>query len=104
MAMKITVIGLGYLGTTHAVAMAKIGHQVIGIEPNQKRIDSLGQGEAGFFEPGLEQELATQLATGRLVFKQTHDELSREADLHFICVGTPQTAGSMANLRPGRTN
>lgn len=96
MAMKITVIGLGYLGTTHAVAMAKVGHQVIGIEPNQSRIESLVQGKAGFFEPGLDQELATQIATGRLTFKQSHDESSREADIHFICVGTPQTAGSMA--------
>ena len=96
MAMKITVIGLGYLGTTHAVAMAKVGHQVIGIEPNQSRIDSLVQGKAGFFEPGLDQELKAQLATGRLGFKQAHDESSREADIHFICVGTPQTAGSMA--------
>ena len=96
MAMKITVIGLGYLGTTHAVAMAKVGHQVIGIEPNQSRIDSLVQGKAGFFEPGLDQELKAQLATGRLAFKQAHDESSREADIHFICVGTPQTAGSMA--------
>lgn len=96
MAMKITVIGLGYLGTTHAVAMAKVGHQVIGIEPNQSRIDSLVQGKAGFFEPGLDQELKAQLATGRLRFRQAHDESSREADIHFICVGTPQTAGSMA--------
>ena len=96
MAMKITVIGLGYLGTTHAVAMAKVGHQVIGIEPNQSRIDSLVQGKAGFFEPGLDQELKAQLATGRLTFKQSHDESSREVDIHFICVGTPQTAGSMA--------
>jgi len=96
MAMKITVIGLGYLGTTHAVAMAKVGHQVIGIEPNQHRIDSLVQGKAGFFEPGLDQELKAQLATGRLRFRQAHDESSREADIHFICVGTPQTAGSMA--------
>ena len=96
MAMKITVIGLGYLGTTHAVAMAKVGHQVIGIEPNQHRIDCLVQGKAGFFEPGLDEELAAQLATGRLAFKQAHDEFSRDADIHFICVGTPQASGSMA--------
>lgn len=96
MAMKITVIGLGYLGTTHAVAMAKIGHQVIGIEPNKEKFDSLVQSKAGFFEPGLNEELAAQLAIGRLTFKQAHDESSRDADIHFICVGTPQTVGSMA--------
>ena len=96
MAMKITVIGLGYLGATHAVAMAKVGHQVIGVEPNQQKIDSLVQGKAGFFEPGLDEELAKQIAAGRIEFKLAHDESSREADVHFICVGTPQTPGSMA--------
>jgi UDPglucose 6-dehydrogenase len=96
MAMKITVIGLGYLGATHAVAMAKVGHQVIGIEPNQQKIDSLVQGKAGFFEPGLDEELAKQIAAGRIEFKLAHDESSRDADIHFICVGTPQTSGSMA--------
>jgi UDPglucose 6-dehydrogenase len=96
MAMKITVIGLGYLGATHAVAMAKVGHHVIGIEPNQQKIDSLLQGKAGFYEPGLDDALAEQIAAGRIEFKSAHDEASRAADIHFICVGTPQTPGSMA--------
>jgi len=96
MAMKITVIGLGYLGATHAVAMAKVGHQVIGIEPNQQKLESLAQGKAGFFEPGLDEALAEQIALGRIEFKAQHDESSREADIHFICVGTPQTPGSLA--------
>ena len=96
MAMKITVIGLGYLGATHAVAMAKVGHQVIGIEPNQQKLESLSQGKAGFFEPGLDEALAEQIALGRIEFKAQHDDSSREADIHFICVGTPQTPGSLA--------
>jgi UDPglucose 6-dehydrogenase len=76
MAMKITVIGLGYLGATHAVAMAKVGHQVIGIEPNQQKLESLSQGKAGFFEPGLDEALAEQIALGRIEFKAQHDESS----------------------------
>lgn len=96
MAMTITVIGLGYLGATHAVAMAKIGHKVIGIEPNETKIASLKQGKAGFFEPGLDEALAEQIALGRIEFKSAHEDSSRAADIHFICVGTPQTAGSMA--------
>lgn len=96
MAMKITVIGLGYLGATHAVAMAKVGHQVIGIEPDQQKLESLAQGKAGFFEPGLDEALAEQIALGRIEFKAGHDESSREADIHFICVGTPQKPGSLA--------
>lgn len=94
--MKVSVIGLGYLGATHAVAMAKIGHQVLGIEPNQAKIESLKAGKAGFFEPGLDQALAEQIASGRLTFQSAHDESSREVDVHFICVGTPQTKGSLA--------
>ena len=94
--MKITVIGLGYLGATHAVAMAKVGHQVVGIEPNQAKLDSLKSGKAGFYEPGLDEALVEVLATGRLTFQSGHDEKTSDAELHFICVGTPQTKGSLA--------
>ena len=94
--MKITVIGLGYLGATHAVAMAKVGHHVIGIESNPAKIDSLRTGKAGFFEPGLDEALVEALASGRLTFQSGHDENTSDAELHFICVGTPQTKGSMA--------
>ena len=94
--MKVSVIGLGYLGATHCVAMAKIGHQVIGIEPNAEKLASLKQGKAGFFEPGLDEALAEQIKSGRLTFQSAHDETSREVDVHFICVGTPQSKGSLA--------
>ncbi len=92
--MKITVIGLGYLGATHAVAMAKIGHQVIGLETNEEKLDSLRSGKAGFYEPGLDEALVEQLAAGRLTFQSKHDENTASAELHFICVGTPQNKGS----------
>jgi UDPglucose 6-dehydrogenase len=96
MAMKVSVIGLGYLGATHAVAMSKIGHTVIGIEPNQSKVDSLNAGLAGFFEPGLDEELAKQIASGRLTFRTSHNQSSKDVDVHFICVGTPQLEGSLA--------
>ena len=96
MTLNISVIGLGYLGATHAVAMSKLGHTVIGIEPNQAKIDSLQSGHAGFFEPGLDEELKNQIASGRLTFKTAHDESSRNVAVHFICVGTPQLNGSLA--------
>ena len=96
MAMKVSVIGLGYLGATHSVAMSKLGHTVIGIEPNQAKVDNLNSGHAGFFEPGLDEELAIQLASGRLSFRTAHDESSKDVDVHFICVGTPQLEGSLA--------
>lgn len=96
MPMKVTVIGLGYLGATHSVAMSKLGHQVIGIEQNPEKLAELQAGRAGFFEPGLDQALKEELASGRLSFQSSHSADSAEAEIHFLCVGTPQTQGSLA--------
>jgi len=96
MAMKITVIGLGYLGATHAIAMAELGHDVIGIEANPERLNDLQNGRIPFHEPGLPEALTKVLAKGNIRFKAAHDEESRDADLHFLCVGTPQLPGSYA--------
>ncbi|MFM5905356.1 MAG: UDP-glucose dehydrogenase family protein [Micrococcales bacterium] len=94
--MKITVIGLGYLGATHAIAMAELGHEVIGIEANPQRLSDLQNGMIPFFEPGLDDALARVLKKGNIVFQAEHTESSLEADLHFLCVGTPQLPGSYA--------
>ena len=92
--MKVTVIGLGYLGATHAVAMAELGHEVIGIEPDAQKLSSLAAGQLPFHEPGLDAALPKAIASGRLKFQSEHNQNSASADLHFICVGTPQTKGS----------
>jgi UDPglucose 6-dehydrogenase len=95
--VKLSIIGLGYLGATHAVAMAKIGHQVIGIEPNSEKRALLIQGKAPFYEPHLDQELQNQLKAGALIIQPGHGENSQDCDLHFICVGTPQKPGGEAD-------
>ena len=94
--MKVTVIGLGYLGATHAVAMAKLGHEVLGIEPDAKKLEALASGILPFHEPGLDKALQEVIAQGSIQFASQHDHRTTEADLHFICVGTPQRAGSEA--------
>jgi UDPglucose 6-dehydrogenase len=94
--VKVTVIGLGYLGATHAVAMAKLGHEVLGIEPDPKKLDALKAGILPFHEPGLDRALQEVINDGSISFANQHDERSGEAALHFICVGTPQVAGSEA--------
>jgi UDPglucose 6-dehydrogenase len=94
--VKVTVIGLGYLGATHAVAMAELGHEVIGIEPDSQKLASLSSGILPFHEPGLDAALPMAISSGKLKFQSEHNENSASADIHFICVGTPQTKGSDA--------
>lgn len=94
--MKITVIGLGYLGTTHAVVMAELGHDVIGIDPDINRVEQLRAGTVPFFEPELDDALTAALKRGTLRFETEHPAESTEADLHFLCVGTPERAGTHA--------
>lgn len=95
--MKMTVIGCGYLGAVHAVCMASLGHDVVGIDINEDKAAALAAGRAPFHEPGLEEMLAQERASGRLRFtaRPTAEDLAG-ADIHFITVGTPQAdeAGS----------
>lgn len=90
MSLKITIIGLGYLGATTAIAFAKMGHQVIGIDSDQAKVDVLKSGLIPFYEPNLEEALTEVLANNSINFATEHDESSRDADLHLLCVGTPQ--------------
>jgi UDPglucose 6-dehydrogenase len=93
---RITVIGTGYLGATHAVCMAVLGFEVLGVDADRAKIEELAAGRVPFFEPGLPERLAEALATGRLRFTTDFDEAAAFGDVHFICVGTPQTPGSGA--------
>ena len=52
--MRVTVIGCGYLGTTHAAGMAELGYEVVGLEINSARVEELSAGRAPFYEPGIE--------------------------------------------------
>ena len=87
--MKLSVIGCGYLGAVHAAAMASIGHEVVGIDVDQRKIDALSKGEAPFFEPGLQEILTAGIAGGNLRFTTDMAEAAG-AKVHFVGVGTPQ--------------
>jgi UDPglucose 6-dehydrogenase len=91
--MKLSVIGLGYLGAVHAPCMAELGHEVVGVDIDQRKIDTLSSGQAPFFEPGLPEILGTASASGRLTFTTDMSSVA-EATVHFIAVGTPQKPGS----------
>ncbi|MGY1553101.1 UDP-glucose dehydrogenase family protein [Microbacterium sp. A588] len=90
--MKLSVIGCGYLGAVHAVAMASIGHEVVGIDVDDRKVQSLAQGIAPFFEPQLQELLTAGLASGLLRFSSDVAE-ARGSAVHFVCVGTPQQSG-----------
>lgn len=96
MAQRLTVIGTGYLGATHAACMAELGFDVLGLDVDKNKIDRLAAGDLPFFEPGLEPLLQRHLASGRLRFTTSYEELADFGDVHFVCVGTPQKAGEYA--------
>jgi UDPglucose 6-dehydrogenase len=94
--MRITVIGCGYLGATHAAAMAELGHEVLGIESDPVKRQQLTEGRVPIYEPGLSDLLAQHVASGRLRFTDSFAEIADFGDLHFLCVGTPQKPESLA--------
>jgi len=92
----VSVIGTGYLGATHAVCMTELGFEVIGLDLDPTKIAKLAAGEVPFFEPGLGELLRKSLDTGRLRFTSSWAEVAEFADVHFVCVGTPQKKGEYA--------
>ena len=107
--MRLTVIGCGHLGATHAACMAELGHDVLGVDIDQDKVELLNTGRAWFSEPGLDEMLARHTRDGRLRFTTSFAEAARYATVHFLGVGTPslsdddgydlsQVFGSMAAL------
>ena len=93
---RITVIGTGYLGATHAACMAELGFEVLGVDVDETKIAALAKGEVPFYEPGLGELLGRHVASGRLRFTTSFAEAGEFGDVHFVCVGTPQRADGLA--------
>ena len=93
---RLTVIGTGYLGATHAVCMAELGFEVLGLDVVPEKVAALSSGRVPFFEPGLPELLAKNLDSGRLRFTTSFEEAGAFGDVHFVCVGTPQKKGEFA--------
>ena len=93
--MRLSVVGTGYLGATHAACMAELGHDVIGLDTDPAKVAALSQGRVPFWEPGLDAVLQRGLASGRLRFTTNAADASG-AEVHFLCVGTPQRPDSPA--------
>jgi UDPglucose 6-dehydrogenase len=93
--VRISVIGLGYLGAVHAASMAKLGHDVVGVDVDRTRVDALALGKAPIYEPGLDDLLGEVVASGRLTVSADPAAVAGSG-VHFVCVGTPQSAASGA--------
>lgn len=91
-----TVIGTGYLGATHAACMAELGHEVLGVDVDENKIEALKNGRVPFYEPGLPEVLERNIESDRLGFSTSYDDAAEFANLHFLGVGTPQAHGSYA--------
>lgn len=98
--MRMVVLGLGYLGATHAACMAELGHEVLGVEVVAEKRDSLARGEVPFYEPELPELLKKHIDSGRLRVTGSYAEAADFADVFFVAVGTPQKKGEYsADLR-----
>jgi UDPglucose 6-dehydrogenase len=97
---RLTVLGTGYLGATHAICMAVLGYDVLGVDTDRAKVEALASGRVPFFEPGLPEMLRKALDSGRLQFTTDLAAAGDFGDVHFICVGTPQMKDSAgADLR-----
>jgi UDPglucose 6-dehydrogenase len=92
--LRLTVLGAGYLGITHAACMASLGFDVLGVDTDASRVDQLNAGRLPIFEPGLEDLLRAGLSAGRIRFTTSYRKAAAVGDVHFICTGTPQQPGS----------
>lgn len=96
MPLRLTVLGTGYLGATHAACMADLGFEVLGLDVDPAKVESLAEGRAPFYEPGLDEVLKRNVDAGRLRFTTSAEEVAAFGDVHFLCVGTPQQPNSNA--------
>jgi UDPglucose 6-dehydrogenase len=96
MPLRITVLGTGYLGATHAACLAELGFEVLGLDTNEAQVRALAAGKLPFHEPELGEMLRNGLDSGRLHFTTSYDLAAAFGDVHFVCVGTPQQPDSDA--------
>ena len=96
--MRICVVGTGHVGLVTCASLARFGHEVIGVDQDEGKIQQLQSGECPFFEPGLPELVAEGVREGRLSFTTDTKTGSENAQVIFICVGTPARETGEANL------
>jgi GDP-mannose 6-dehydrogenase len=97
--LKISVFGLGYVGTVLAGCLAKDGHEVIGVDPVQTKVNLINNGQTPIIEADIGQIIASMVQAGRLRATDDPAQAIEETDLSFVCVGTPSQANGNLDLR-----
>ena len=96
--MKISIFGLGYVGTVSAGCLANDGHEVIGVDPVETKVNLINSGRSPIIETEINEIIEAMVATGRLRATTDSCEAVRESDLCFVCVGTPSQANGNLDL------
>lgn len=96
--MRISVIGIGYVGLVTATCLSEMGHHVTCLDINQDKIDNLNQGTIPIYEPGLEEMVKRNVAAGRICFTTDYRSTIEGTQVCFICVDTPVDSNGLANL------
>jgi UDPglucose 6-dehydrogenase len=96
--MKIAVIGTGYVGLVTAAGLAELGHKIIGADKDLDKIARISQGEVPIYEPGLDELLEANLKKRNIVFSPDLNKTIAEAEVIFVCVGTPQHSDGSADM------
>ena len=96
--MKIAIVGSGYVGLVTGTCLAEVGFQIICVDVNEKKIETLKRGECPIFEPGLEAMLKANIQKGRLSFTTSLPEVINDVDVIFSAVGTPPDEDGSADL------
>ena len=102
--MKVTAIGTGYVGLVTGTCLAESGNDVTCLDVDERKIGELQAGRIPIYEPGLEELVLRNHRSGRLKFSTSYEEVIPQADIVFICVGTPTVDEAEGDLRPGEAN
>jgi UDPglucose 6-dehydrogenase len=97
--MRLTMVGTGYVGLVTGVCFAETGNQVTCLDVDERKIDALRAGRCPIYEPGLESMLGKNIQAGRLHFTTDKAEAYDDAEIIFICVGTPSDVDGSADLQ-----
>ena len=97
--MKIAVFGLGYVGAVSAACLARDGHDVIGVDPNETKVDLVNQGKSPIIEHGVQEIIEAAVTAGKLRAVTDAGQAVRESELSLVCVGTPSEANGSLSLK-----